>query len=398
MQDRVRLAILITRLIRGGAQRIALQTFLRTSPERFDRRFLTGPDLGAEGDFFAEARAAGVEPVVVRSLHREISPGADLAALVWLVKYLRRERIEILHTHTSKAGFLGAVAARLAGTPVVVYTPHGHIFGEGARIPGVEGRGRRAMLLRLRRLAERWSDRIVALNQEDLEEQVALGLAPREKYVVVPNGIDLGVYESSANGQGRDEVRADLRIRGRTPTVAVVGRLTTEKGQDVLIRALARLGGRRAPVLLIIGGGPEEAALREMCRSLGVEERVRFLGVRTDVPVLLRGADIVVLPSRYESGGLALMEAMASGLPVIASDVGGVPDLIRDGEEGLLVPPGDPEPLADAIHRVIYNPRLAGRLAAAGRAKVRRDHTIDRTATILQGLYAKLLTEKRLAS
>ncbi len=395
MKNRTRLAVLITRLIRGGAQRIALQTYLRTDPERFDRRLITGPDLGPEGGFFDEARAAGIEPVIVRSMHREISAGADLATLLWLTRYLRRERIEILHTHTSKAGLLGAVAARIAGTPVVVYTPHGHIFGEGARIPGVEGTGRKAILYRLRQLAERWSDRIVALNHHDLEEQVALGLAPREKYVVVPNGIDLRPYEASANGEPRAAMRSSLQVRGRTPVVAVVGRLTSEKGQDVLLQALARLDGRRAPILIIIGGGPEQGALREMSRALGVDGRVRFLGVRTDVPEVLRAADIVVLPSRYESGGLALMEAMASGLPVIASNIGGVPDLIRDGEEGLLVPAGEPEPLADAIDRVVRDPRLAARLAEAGKAKVRRDHTIERTARILQGLYTQLLAEKR---
>jgi glycosyltransferase involved in cell wall biosynthesis len=390
MTEKVRLAVLITRLVRGGAQRIALETCRRLDRDRYERVLLTGPDLGPEGGFLDEARQAGIHPIRVPSLHREIRPAEDVAALLWLRSFLRRHRIDLLHTHTSKAGFLGAVAARLARTPVVVYTPHGHIFGKAARIPGVHGAFRTALLLRLRRLAERWSDRVVALNRHDLDEQVALGLAPRHKYVVIPNGIDLAVYEASPRG----DVRRDLDLDRDAFVIAVVGRLTTEKGQDVLVRAVAGLPERQRPILMIVGGGPREMALRDLGRTLRIAERIRFLGVRTDVPDLLRAANLLVLPSHYESGGLALMEAMAAGRPVIASRTGGVPDLVQDGEEGLLVPPGDPGALTEAIRRVMEDPDLADRLGTAGREKVRRDHDIRRTTTILQGLYTQLLSEK----
>ena len=388
---KIRLAVLITRLVRGGAQRIALETFRRLDPSRYERHFLTGPDLGPEGDSFDEAIRSGIRPVVIRGLHREISPFSDLAALLRLASFLKKERIQILHTHTSKAGLLGAAAARLARTPIVVYTPHGHIFGKGARIPGVTGAFRKRCLLVLRRLAERWSDRVVALNRADLEEQVALGLGPREKYVVIPNGIDLGAYGDSRD---RAPLRKALGIGSGTQAVAVVGRLTREKGHEILIQAFSMISPDLRPVLLIVGGGPLEHRLRVETRRLGLASRVRFLGPRRDVPRLLAASDLLVLPSFYESGGLVLMEAMASGRPVIASRTGGVPDLVNDGESGLLVAPGEPGPLARAMERVLRDQGLAGRLAEGGRRKVIRDHDIEGSAAILEGLYSSLIEEK----
>ncbi|MCZ6688412.1 MAG: glycosyltransferase family 4 protein [Planctomycetota bacterium] len=394
MEMRVRLAVLITRLVRGGAQKIALETFRRMDPARFDRFFITGPDRGDEGDAFDEAVASGIHPIIVPGLQRAISPAADASAVLRIASLLRRLRIQILHTHTSKAGLLGALAGRWVGTPVIVYSPHGHIFGKGARIPGVSGSIRTRILYRLRRLAERWSDRVIALNDADLQEQVALGLAPVEKYVVIQNGIDLSAYRNLSDT--REAARRSLGLANGTPAVAVVGRLTPEKGHDVLIEAFSRLAPDLEPVLLIIGGGPQESELRESSRRLGVESRVRFLGVRRDVPDLLAASDLVVLPSYYESGGLALMEAMAARRPVIASRTGGVPDLVQDGENGLLVPPGQADPLARAMERVLRDPALAERLAAGGHRKVTDHHDIDRSARILQGLYAQLIQEKGL--
>ena len=394
MAEKVRLAVLITRLVRGGAQRIALETFRRLDRSRYEGHFLTGPEVGREGGSFDETIAGGLRPIIVPGLRREISPPSDLSSTLWLISFLRRRRIQVLHTHTSKAGLVGAVAARVAGTPVVVYTPHGHIFAPGSRVPGVSGTFRTPLLLRLRRLAERWSDRVIALNRADLEEQVGLGLAPRDKYVVVPNGIDLGLYRESVGPALRRRTRASLGLGNGAPAVAVVGRLTREKGHDVLLEAFARLPDDLGPVLLVVGGGPLKGDLREATRRLGVESRVRFLGVRTDVPGILAASDLVVQPSYYESGGLALMEAMAAARPVIASRTGGIPDLVRNEVEGILVPPGEPGPLARAMEKVLRDRGLARRLADAGRRKVTRDHDIDRTAEILDELYARLLAEK----
>lgn len=250
--------------------------------------------------------------------------------------------------------------------------------------------------MRLRRLAERWSDRVVALNHADLEEQVALGLAPREKYVVIPNGIDLRLFREEMNLTGRDGVRRSLGLSNGALTVAVIGRLTREKGHEVLLEALSRLAPDLSPVLLIVGGGPREPHLRLECRRLGIRSRVRFLGVRRDVPGLLAASDLVVLPSFYESGGLVLMEAMAARRPVIASRTGGVPDLVEDGETGLLVPPGEPEALALAMEQVLRNRSLAERIAQGGERKVIRDHDIERSASILQDLYNQLAQERGL--
>ncbi|MBI4570276.1 MAG: glycosyltransferase family 4 protein [Planctomycetes bacterium] len=396
----------ITRLIVGGAQRIVLALMAHLDRTRFDPLLITGPETGDEGDLFAEARAAGVVVEIEPRLVRAMSPGRDLLCLWALTRRIRRGRFDVVHLHTSKAGFVGSVAARLAGTPAIVYTPHGHIFGEGARVEGVPARGlRRGLFRMLRRAAERIDDRVIALSDLDRDQQVALGLAPRAKYEVISNGVDLAMW-NRANAAPREEVvalaRAALPANARPPggapfpLAAVVGRLAGEKGHTYLFQAMeALVADFPAMLLLVIGDGPLAGDLREEARRRGVADRVAFIGLRKDVPRLLAACDLVVLPSLYESHGLALAEAMALSLPVVGTRAGGVPELVVDGECGLLAPPGDPQALADAIRRLANDPVLAARLAAAGRRRVEARYSLDGMVRRTEDLYERLVTEKR---
>lgn len=367
----------ITRLIRGGAQLTLLNLVRASSARGVACEILAGPETGSEGSILEDVRACGVPVTIVDSLRRASDPLRDALALLALARHLAARRPAIVHTHTSKAGLLGALAARIAGTPRVVYTAQGHIFAREGAIPGVTDRPRlRGVFLAMRRAAEAMSDRVVALTDADLEEQVALGLAPRGKYVVIPNGVD---PEPFRNLPSKKEARARLGLPAEKPLVVAVGRLSPEKGADILLDAMRALPEASA---VLVGDGPMRAELERRAPP-----GTAFLGLREDVPACLAAADAYVLPSRYEAQGMAVVEAMMAGLPVVAARVGGVPSLLEDGRTGLLVPPGDPAAMAAAIRRALGD-RAMG---AAARARALERFTAEAMAARYLDLYAQLL-------
>lgn len=380
----IRITHVITRLIRGGAQRVVLTLLERLDRSRFRLELVTGPQTGSEGSFFPEAERLRLPVRVIPELTREVHLVRDAVATVRLARHLRRSRPHIVHAHTSKACVVSTLAARAAGVPYVVLSPHGHIFEPRAGIPGVPTPGVRLGLLRdLTRVAQRCADRVVALSEEDLHEQLRYALAPRSRYRVIRNGIVL----PPGPAQG-----PRARVPGRGPVVGSVGRLTREKGHGLLLDAVARLRPR-CPGLRaqIVGGGPDAENLRRRAQALGIAEAVEWRGHRADVFQELAAMDLYVHPALYEGQGLAILEAMACGRPVIATAVGGVPAVVRDGETGVLVPPHDPEAMARAIEALWRDPARAERLARSARAYVERTFPIRAMVQAYEQLYKGLL-------
>jgi glycosyltransferase involved in cell wall biosynthesis len=259
-----------------------------------------------------------------------------------------------------------------------MFTPHGHIFSRGANIPGVPGGLKLEMLRWITRAAQGCADRITALSTPDRDQQVALRLSPASKYVVVRNGIDVERF-----------ARPRQRAFDGAPVIGAVGRMSDEKGHRYLIQAMpAVLREWPKARLVLVGYGALEGELRGRASSLGLDGAVTFTGER-DSADMLPSFDVFVQPSLYESQGLALLEAMAAGIPTIASDVGGVGDVVRDGETGLLVPAADPGALAAAIGRLAGNPDL-GLALSRNAARHVRDHFSS--ATMLDA-YTRLYRE-----
>ena len=366
--NRLRVVQVLTRCVRGGAYQVVRCLLDRLPAEEFEQTLISGP----------EAAPAGA--LVVEEMVREISPRRDVAALVRLTRIFAKERPDVVHAHTYKAGILASVAARLAGVPAVLFTPHGHIFSRGAKIPVVPGGLKLEALRWITRAAQGCADRITALSDQDLEQQLRLRLSAASKYVVVRNGIDC---ERFAGPRPR-------AFKG-APVIGAVGRFSEEKGHRYLLEAMAELRSRLPGArLVLVGYGALEGDLRSRAAGLGVEGAVTFAGER-DSAELLGAFDVFVQPSLYESQGIAILEAMAAGVPVVASDVGGVRDVVREGATGLLVPPANPKALAEGVVRLWGDRELSHRLAEEAGRNVRERFSSVGMLDAYAALYRQLL-------
>ncbi|MCA8939107.1 MAG: glycosyltransferase family 4 protein [Planctomycetes bacterium] len=388
MAERLKVTQVITRLVNGGAQRVVLDLLRRLPKDEFELTLIAGPQA-EEGSLWKEAEGLGINLVTIPSLVRELNPLKDFAALRALKRHFQTNQPDVVHAHTSKAGLLACVAARKAKVPKVIYTPHGHIFAKGANIPGVPSRGlKRTLLMKMRKKAHRAADWTIALNTVDQREQVELGLCPASKMRILRNGIDCKRF-SPAGLEARAKIRSSLKIAPDAIVVACVARLSFEKGLDILADAWppfrARMKGKdRECVLLIAGEGGMRAMLEA---SLPSTKSVRFLGEVKDPERVYRAADLVVVPSRYESQGLVALEAMACGVPVVAAYVGGLAEAVRDGHTGLLCPPEDPKGMAAAMARIAKSRSLLREYGEAGRKQALEFYSLERMVGEHAALY-----------
>lgn len=386
LNARIRVLRVITRLNVGGPAIHAALLTTRLDPTAFDTLLVTGREGPAEGRMADLGRLApGLRPRVIGSLTRRIGPVDDARAFADLVRIARAYRPHIVHTHLSKAGFLGRIAGRLAGAPVIVHTFHGSVFR------GHFSRPMAAVYLRLECALARSSTAIVAITEGQRRDLAELGVAPLNKIVVIPLGLDL---EPFLNAPDREASRRTLGIPADATVVALVGRLVPVKDVPTFLGAVATLRARMpGTVALVVGDGELRPRLEALAAELGLGGSCRFVGWRGDVERFYAAADVVALSSRSEGSPVGLIEALASARPVVATAVGGVPDVVRDGEHGLLVPPGDAAALARAIEELLRDGARRAAYGAAGRAMARARFGADRLVADVERLYRKLLLE-----
>ena len=334
------------------------------------------------------AERLGVPVVTIDELHREISPFRDAIAVLRLTRLIRRLRPHILHTHTAKAGAIGRLAAMLAGRarpPIVVHTFHGHV------LRGYFGPLRAAGFRLLERWLARHATALVAVSPQVRDDLVELGVAPPELFAVVRLGIALE-ERVSAEAEERDRLRTLLGIAPDRFTVGWIGRMTGVKRTDDILLALGGLRERGVDACLcMVGDGPDRDYVEYRAKELGVVRHCLFLGYQDDVAGFLAAFDVFVLPSANEGTPVSAIEALAAGRPVVATRVGGVPDVVRDGVDGYLVESGDVNGLADALARLAVDPELRRRMGAAGRERVLPRYAVDRLIDDVDRLYRSLL-------
>jgi glycosyltransferase involved in cell wall biosynthesis len=355
----------------------------------YDTTLVAGSLARGEDSMAFVADAHGVEIVQIDQLGREISPLRDLMATIRLAKLIRKERPQILHTHTAKAGTVGRVAARLAGSrkpPIVVHTFHGHV------LRGYFGPVRSLLF----RLLERWlaggTTALVAVSPQVRDDLVALGVAPRERFVVIRLGIELD-ERVAPEQNGRAESRRYLGISGDRFTVGWIGRMTAVKRtDDVLIAFKSLRDSGIDAVLCMVGDGPDRVLLERRARELGVARDTVFLGYQEDVAPFYTAFDALVLPSGNEGTPVTVIEALAAERPVVATRVGGVPDVVRDGEDGFLVEAGATDDLAERLGRLARDPELRARMGKKGRERVLPRYAVERLVDDVDELYRSLLS------
>ena len=385
----VKILRVIARLNMGGP---ALHVAYLTEGLRkrgYDTTLVAGSLARGEDSMAFVADAHGVEIVHIDELGREISPLRDLAATIRLARLIRKERPQILHTHTAKAGTVGRVAALLAGSrrpPIVVHTFHGHV------LRGYFGPVRSLAF----RLLERWlasrSTALIAVSPQVRDDLVGLGVAPRERFVVIRLGIELD-ERVSGEQNGRAESRRYLGISDDRFAVGWIGRMTAVKRTDDVLVAFKQLRDSGVDAMLcMVGDGPDRVQLERRAHELGVMREVLFLGYQEEVASFYAAFDALVLPSSNEGTPVSAIEALAAERPVVATRVGGVPDVVRDGEDGFLVEAGETGDLADRLEQLARDPELRERMGRRGRERVLPRYAVDRLVEDVDELYRSLLS------
>ncbi len=379
----MRVVHLITRLDFGGAQQNTLHTCRELGRRGHDVILVAGPG----GMLDDEARASGVRYFPLPRLRREIRPFSDIMALRDVVAMLRRERPDVLHTHSSKAGALGRLAGRLARVPVVIHSVHGWAFAP--RMPAAP----RILYRIVEAACTPLADHVISVSRRDLDTGRALGLVREGRASVIRSGIALGDF--SPHGPGRDRVRAEWGVGASDILVVSVANLKPQKGPLDFVAAAA-LAAREVPHLrfAFIGDGELRPRVEEAIAAAGLAGRFVLPGWRRDVPEILRAADIFALSSLWEGLPRSVVQARASGLPVVATAVNGTPEAVLEGECGYLVPPGDPAAMAAALVRLARDPDR--RRAMAAKALEGLEEFSDVTMVDAQeALYSRLLAERR---
>jgi glycosyltransferase involved in cell wall biosynthesis len=388
MTKKIKLLRVITRLDLGGSAVHAALLAKQLDPDRYETHFICGSVSQLDEREIEEIRSACASFRVEPLLRREIEPVSDLRALFSLLRTMRRERFDIVHTHTSKAGFVGRAAARLAGVPTVVHSTHGHVFY------GYFGPLKSKLIVAAEKLAARATDRVLCLTQSEIEDHLKLGVGTRDLFEVHISGVPIEKFSQPA--EPRERVRASLGIPAEAPAIAIAARLDPVKAVGRAIEALSLLDGfDPPPFLLIAGDGEERERLEELARGLGVSDRALFLGLRRDVPDILHASDVFLLTSLNEGYGKAIVEAMSAALPVVATNVGGVSSLVKDGRTGFLIPADDPRAAADALRKILSNPDLAKSMSQAAQAAVSDTMSVDAMVRRVDEIYSALLKPGR---
>jgi len=366
----VRLLTIITLPNHGGAQMHLLSLMRGLKTKGISITLATS----REGFLTEKGREIGIEIRIVPHLTRQPNVYHDTLAFLSIRRLLQTLQPSLLHLHSSKAGILGRVAGYLGKIPTI-YTAHGWAFAEGASLK------QKILSLPLEAAVARLGGHIITVSHYDYELALQYRVASPRQMTVVHNGIpDIG-YRANP---GKPAV----------PRIVMVARFSYQKDHGLLLKALSRLQ-REAWQLDFVGDGPLLASVSRLANELGIGERVRFLGARSDIPEILAGSDIFVLTSRYEGFPISILEAMRAGLPVVASDVGGVSEAVLEGLTGFLIRRGDWKTLRDRLKTLLINPELRVRMGKRGRKRYEQLFTLDRMVNKTLRVYEHVLEQAK---
>jgi glycosyltransferase involved in cell wall biosynthesis len=355
----MRVLHIITRLDKGGSADVFLDLAAGLKGMGHDVFMAVGPTLEPQTDIKAFSEKTGIPVYDVPSLRRDCLPFTDCLALFEILKIIRKIKPDVLHTHSSKAGFIGRIAGRIAGVKVTVHMPHGHVFY------GYFNSIKARLFVFLEKIAALFTDKILTLTEIEKADYIREKISVDNRIVTIPCGIDIERYASSSM-----TVRGEFGISPDQPVIGWVGRTEPVKGCEHFLRA-CQLIKKELPEarFLLVGDGALMGEMEELADSLEIRGEVTFAGYRTDMPEIMNSIDLLLHTPLNEGLGRVLLEAMTCEKPVVAADVGGIPEIIEHGIQGLLVPAGDHVSMAEETLKVLKDPDLAKKLGSAGREK-----------------------------
>ncbi len=377
----------ITRLIVGGAQENTLYTAARLDPSRYQVEVVCGPQTGSEGSLHTEAEERQVQLTVLPMLVREILPWKDLLALWKLYRIIKNGKFEIVHTHSSKAGLLGRLAAWLAGVPVIVHTVHGWSFHERM------GAFRRGFFIFLERSMAHLSDALVVVAARDKDKGLAAGIGTPMQYHLIRSAIPLDSF--SPTKVDRLEVRRELGIPEEALVLGNVGRLSPQKNPIDWVR-VADLVHQAEPdcFFLLVGDGPLRAEVESLVEQVGISHQMILTGLRRDVDRMMIAMDVFLLTSLWEGLPRVLPQAFAMGVPVVCYGVDGTLEVVEPGVNGFLNEPGDLGKMARDCLALLRDPYLRQQMGLQGQRRAYQEFDLGVMVKQTETLYENLLWEK----
>jgi glycosyltransferase involved in cell wall biosynthesis len=357
----------------------------------FETMLIGGPHEDGEADALYIAHNLGLEPIVIEEMRRSVNPMQDLRALQRIREIIREFKPDIVHTHASKAGALGRIAARLERVPVVVHTYHGHVFHS------YFGFIKTSIFKIIERLLAQMTTAIVTISPQQRVEICDIHrIADSKKVHVIPLGFDLQRFDIG-NDQRREKFRNSFQLKDEEVAIAIVGRLVPIKNHSLLIRAVGAMKEKKIR-LFIVGDGPEKTALTALCDEMQLVHgtdiqngRVHFIGWHKRIEDILPGFDIVALSSDNEGTPVSLIEAQAAKLPVISTNVGGVSDIVAHGKTGLIVWPKDLTAFISALEQLVSDKEQRIAMGESGQKSVIQAFSKERLACDMAALYRSLL-------
>ena len=349
------------------------------------KKYLTTVACGEGQDLISKLKQARIEVKVIPTMIRKPSFGHDFLTVLHLYRIIRNDSFDIIATHGSKAGFLGRVAAFLARAPIIVFTAHGFIFNESIN------RLKKRLFIWMEWLGSKLTHRIITVSNYDRESAVLNRVSAEDKFRTIYNGIDIDDFNEKEGNYTKEA----LGLNDNSLVIGSVANFFPNKGLHYLIKGMSELVKRHPNlVLLLVGDGPLRNGLIAETKKLNLTDKVFFLGHVDNIPQVLKLFDIFVLPSLKEGFPWAILEAMAAEKAIVATEVGGVPEMIVDGKSGVLIKPGDIDALVIEIHDLLANPQLRDELGENAQKRVIREFTLKRMIQETEAFYQELIQER----
>ncbi len=377
----------ITRLILGGAQQNTMETCEYLNSNRFTPCIISGPDTGPEGEIISEVRKRGIPLTIIQELVREPNPVKDVLAIKKMVRFFKEEKPHIVHTHSSKAGIIGRWAAKIARVPVILHTVHG--WGHH----GYQKILKRKIFVFLERNTEKITDRLIVVSDLNAKKGLSDKIGNGEKYTTIHSSINLDDY--SNNSCDTLSLKKELGLRSDSPVVGTVGRFSPQKNPCDFVKVAAAVK-KEVPEaqFVFVGDGPLRSETESLISRFNLSKDVFMPGLRTDIPDLLNCMDLFILTSLWEGLPRVIPQAMAAGLPVVANAVDGVCEVIKDGENGFLIPPENILLMAERVVKLLLNSSMRNKIGRQGKQTAQEEFSLRDMIDRIEQLYEELLVAK----